>query len=112
MDPTTKSKMATIEKASSRIYDLDPSIFPADPRKLDTLQQTLYVIRCLERGLTKNDILNLFMGDDFSVDIIFELIRDNDLMSYDEKNGKWKKTEKTDYLFSEDNISLVGSTTT
>lgn len=94
--------MATIERTSRRIYNLDPSIFPADPRKLDTLKQTIYVIRCLERGLTKADILNLFMGDDFSVDIIFELIRDNDLMLCDDKTGKWSKTEKTAYLFTED----------
>ena len=98
--------MATVEKSSHQIYNLDPSVFPADPRKLDTLRQTLYVIRCLESGLTRKDILNLFMDDDFSVDIIFELIRDNDLMSYDEKTGKWKKTEKTDYLFEHD-VPLV-----
>jgi len=98
--------MATVEKASYNTYNLDPAIFAADPRKLDTLKQTLYVIRCLDRGLARKDILNLFMGDDFSVDIIFELIRENDLMSYEEKTGKWKKTEKTDFLF-EESVPLI-----
>lgn len=91
--------MAT-ETSPRRVYNLDPLIFAPDPRKLDTLKQTFYVIRCLEHGLNKEDIINLFMGDDFSVNIIFELIRDNNLVSYDTKSGAWKRSVSTQYLYS------------
>lgn len=88
-----------VGEQSATIQTLKQVLSSPDPRRLNTLDQTLYIIGCLEQGLTRSDILNLFMGDDFSVDLILELIRYNELMSYDEKGGKWYATERTRALF-------------
>jgi hypothetical protein len=39
-----------------------------DPRKLNSIEQCIYIVRCLEHGLRKDQIVDLFIGDDFTVD--------------------------------------------
>ena len=39
-----------------------------DPRKLNSIEQCIYIVRCLEHGLRKDQIVDLFVGDEFIVD--------------------------------------------
>jgi hypothetical protein len=78
-------------------YNLDPRIFPPDPRELDAVSQIVYVIRCLERGLSKQDIVSLYMDDTSAATIIIDLIMKTGLIARDDK-GKWRRTDKAKRL--------------
>ena len=64
-----------------------------DPRTLNSMSQCMYVIRCVERGLTKQQIVDLFFGDEFTVKMIANVIGVHHLVDQD-KDGKWQQTEK------------------
>jgi len=57
-----------------------------DPRKLNSAEQCIYIIRCLEHGLGKSQIVDLFVGDEFVVDTMINVIGANNLTA--EKNKK------------------------
>ena len=74
-------------------YNIDPKIFPPDPRKLDAVGQIIYVIKCLERGFSEEDIIGLYMDDMTAARIIIDLTKEAGLIIRDDK-GKWKRTNK------------------
>jgi hypothetical protein len=39
-----------------------------DPRKLNSIEQCIYIVRCLELGLKKDQIVDLFFEDEFIFD--------------------------------------------
>jgi hypothetical protein len=80
-------------KKKGQKYNLDPRIFPPDPRELDAVSQIVYVIRCLERGLSRRDIDSLYMGDTSATTVIIDLIKETGLIMRDNR-GKWKRTDK------------------
>lgn len=88
------------KKKNLRQYDLDPRIFPPDPRSLDAVSQIIYVIRCLERGLSERDIVALYMDDASQATVIIDLVMQTDLVKRDVRTGKWKRTEKTTRLIA------------
>jgi hypothetical protein len=64
-----------------------------DPRTLNSMSQCMYVIRCIERGLLKQQIVDLFFGDEFTVKMLANVIGVHNLVHHD-KDGKWERTEK------------------
>ena len=80
-------------------YNIDPKLFPPDPRKLDAVGQIIYVIRCLERGFSENDIIGLYMDDLTAAKIIIDLTKEAGLITRDDK-GKWKRTNKARRLIA------------
>ena len=53
-----------------------------DPRKLNSVQQCMYIIKCLENGLTKAQIVDLFYADQFSVDTVINVLGVNKLVTH------------------------------
>ena len=51
-----------------------------DPRSLNSVGQCMYIIKCIEHGLTKAQIVDLFSGDEFVVDTIIGVIGVNNLV--------------------------------
>src|SRR4051812_27732485 len=45
-----------------------------DPRGLNSVGQCMYIIHCLEIGLNKQQIVDLFFDDEFTVDTIINVI--------------------------------------
>jgi hypothetical protein len=45
-----------------------------DPRGLNSVGQCMYIIHCVEVGLGKQQIVDLFFGDEFSVDTLVNVI--------------------------------------
>ena len=74
-------------------FELDPSTFPPNPRILDIPEQVVYIINCLEHGLSQEDIIELFTGDYFTVNAILQLLNYYNLIEQDTK-GNWKRTLK------------------
>lgn len=64
-----------------------------DPRTLNSMSQCMYMIRCIERGLTKQQIVDLFFGDEFAVKMISNVIGVHHLVDQD-KDGNWERTDK------------------
>jgi hypothetical protein len=73
--------------------DLDPRVFPPDPRTLDIIHQISYVIRCLEKGLSEDDISSLYMDDKSATKVIIDLVMQIRLIEKD-SSGKWRRTDK------------------
>jgi hypothetical protein len=71
----------------------DPVLRVPDPRTLDSMSQCMYVIRCVEKSLTKQQIVDLFFGDEFTVKMITSVIGVHNMVKPD-KDGKWERTEK------------------
>ena len=46
----------------------------SDPRKLNSVQQCMYIIRCLENGLDRLQINDLFFGDHFTVETMINVM--------------------------------------
>jgi len=80
----------------------DPVLAISDPRTLNSMSQCMYVIRCVERGLTKQQIVDLFFGDEFTVKTITSVIGVNALVRQS-KEGKWERTEKANLALGTDN---------
>jgi hypothetical protein len=111
---TTYNSISPLSKQKSRLkkkgpkYDLDPRIFPPDPRILDIVGQISYIIRCLEKGLSESDIVNLYMDDKTGAQIIIDLVVHNDLIRRD-GSGIWKRTEKAKRLMFNRQTDGTGS---
>ena len=45
-----------------------------DPRSLNSVGQCMYIIHCAECGLDKQQIVDLFFGDEFTVDTLVNVI--------------------------------------
>ncbi len=59
---------------------LDPILFPPDPRKLSTMAQCVYIVRLTKRGISKDQIIDLFYGDESGVNMLIEMIGVNNLL--------------------------------
>jgi hypothetical protein len=85
------------QRRKDLVSQLDPDVFPPDPRALNSMSQCMYVIRCIERGLSRGQVEDLFFGEESTVNMIVDMIGVNDLLKQD-KDGNWKRTDKVKRL--------------
>jgi hypothetical protein len=52
-----------------------------DPRGLNSVGQCMYIVRCLEGGLDKSQIVDLFFDDHFIVDTLIGILGVGNLVS-------------------------------
>jgi len=75
----------------------DSVLCTPDPRTLNSMSQCMYMIRCIERGFSKQQITDLFFGDEFAVKMIANVIGVHHLVDKD-KDGNWERTDKASHV--------------
>ena len=59
----------------------------ARPHELHSLKQAVFVLRNLEKGVPKEQLVQLFRGDEWAVDFWMYFLLDNGLMHIDSKDN-------------------------